>query len=87
MNEKAEELKARTKTFALDVLTFTRTLPNLDDVKIWAVSCSGQRQASVQIIALCVVRDRAQSSSPELASHLKRPTSPLSGSKSSSKGI
>jgi four helix bundle protein len=33
MNPKADQLKARTKTFALDVLKFRRTLPNSDDAR------------------------------------------------------
>lgn len=34
MNEQAEALKKRTKQFALDVLTFVRTLPDTDEAKI-----------------------------------------------------
>jgi four helix bundle protein len=33
MNPKAEELKARTKRFALAALAFRRTLPNTDDAR------------------------------------------------------
>ena len=33
MNPQAEQLKARTKKFALDVLKFRRTLPNSDDAR------------------------------------------------------
>lgn len=33
MNRKAEELKTRTKRFALDVLAFRRTLPDTDDAR------------------------------------------------------
>ena len=32
MNQKADDLKKRTKKFALDVLKFARTLPGTDDV-------------------------------------------------------
>src|SRR5262245_33074756 len=33
MNEKAEQLKARTKRFALSILAFRRTLPHTDDAR------------------------------------------------------
>jgi four helix bundle protein len=33
MTARADELKCRTKRFALDVLAFVRTLPNTDDVR------------------------------------------------------
>jgi four helix bundle protein len=33
MNERAEELKKRTKRFAIDVLTFGRTLPHSDEAR------------------------------------------------------
>ena len=34
MNEKAKALKARTKKFALDVLTFVRALPSSEEAKV-----------------------------------------------------
>lgn len=34
MNEQAEELKARTKKFALDVIRFVRLLPGTDDGRL-----------------------------------------------------
>ena|SRR5713101_1610078 len=34
MNEKAEALKKRTKKFALDILTFVRTIPASDEARV-----------------------------------------------------
>jgi four helix bundle protein len=34
MNEQAEALKKRTKQFALDILTFVRTLPATEEAKV-----------------------------------------------------
>jgi four helix bundle protein len=50
MNEKAEALKKRTKTFALDVLTFVRALPSSDEAKVvvaanYRATCRSRSQA------------------------------------------
>jgi four helix bundle protein len=61
MNEKADDLKKRTKKFALDVLAFVRTLPQTDEGR----EIGGQlRRAGVRVAAnyraTCRSRSRAE---------------------------